>query len=149
MSRFQPETVEALEGAGWLPGRDVDIAEWEAALVADGFPAFGTAARRFLAEFGGLVVHDGGSGVTRARSPFTLRATACLGEADCFSEWAVDLGRPIDPIGELDGGTCARQYLGIDEHDELYCLLDDLRTFGRMPHAMDRLVLGHMPHDVL
>jgi hypothetical protein len=48
----------------------------------------------------------------------------------------------------LAGGTCAWANLGIDEHEEVYVVIDALATFGRMPRAMDRLVLGHMPRDI-
>ncbi|MBB4753864.1 SUKH-3 domain-containing protein [Actinoplanes lobatus] len=144
---LNPETREALTGAGWFPGRAVDTTAWEAGLTADGFPPLHAVARRFLTEFGGLRFLDGGPGVTRAREHFTLLPTDCLGEADTFIEWSADLGRDIAPLGELAGGTCAWTSLGIDETGEVYAFSGP-STFGRLPLALDHLILGHMPHGV-
>ncbi|GGN43387.1 hypothetical protein FHR83_001805 [Actinoplanes campanulatus] len=142
------ETREALTDAGWFPGRAVDTTSWEAELTADGFPPLHTAAHRFLTEFGGLRFPHCGPGVTRAREHFTLTPTDCLGEADGFLEWGADLGRDIAPIGELAGGTCAWTCLGIDETGEIYALSGP-STFGRLPRALDHLILGHMPRNTV
>lgn len=142
------ETRRSLVEAGWHPGRRVDTTRWETELVADGFPALHPAARTFLAEFGGLQFGDGGPGITRAREPFALVPTACSGEADRFIDWSADRGRTIAPIGEIAAGTCAWSFLGIDERQELYVVVDRLATFGRMPQAMDGLILGYMPRDI-
>jgi hypothetical protein len=142
------KTRKILKAAGWHPGRAVDPSRWQAELVADGFPALHPVAIRFLAEFGGLAVPDGGAGVTRAREPFTLTPTDCSGEADRFIEWGADIGRDIAPIGVLAGGTHAWANLGIDEHGEIYVVINWLATFGRIPEALDGLVLGHMPRDI-
>jgi hypothetical protein len=48
----------------------------------------------------------------------------------------------------LAGETHAWANLGIDEHGEIYAVINWLATFGRMPSALDRLVLGYMPHDI-
>lgn len=53
--------------------------------------------------------------------------------------------RALFPVGELDGG---RFIPGIDEYAELYVVDACLSSFGRMPVAMDNLVLGIMPTDV-
>ncbi|WP_436536854.1 SUKH-3 domain-containing protein [Actinoplanes sp. HUAS TT8] len=148
MDGFAAETRRCLEDSGWYVGRRVDTARWEAQLVADGFPALHPAAQKFLAEFGGLSFIDGGSGITRAREPFNLMPTACDGEAGRFIEWSADQCRSIAPIGELGAGTCSWSWLGIDEREEIYLVVDRLATFGRMPLAMDGLVLGHMPRDL-
>ncbi|GAA3250187.1 SUKH-3 domain-containing protein [Dactylosporangium siamense] len=142
------QTRQVLAAAGWHVGRKVDTACWEAELTADGFPEIHLAARRFLAEFGGLTVADGGAGVTRAREPFTLRPTDCLGEADRFIEWGEHTGRNLAPIGELAGNSCACAWLGMDEYEEIYVVVDELATFGRMPLAMEHLALGYMPRRI-
>lgn len=49
------------------------------------------------------------------------------------------------PVGELDGG---RFFLGLDETSELYVVEAWVASFGTMPVAMDRLVLGVMPTEV-
>ncbi|MFI1995141.1 SUKH-3 domain-containing protein [Actinoplanes sp. NPDC020271] len=145
---FAAETRQTLEEYGWHSGRQVDTTQWESELVADGFPSLHPAARVFLERFGGLWFLDGGSGVTRAREPFELVPTACEGEADRFIEWSAHLGRSIAPIGELGAGTCSWSWLGIDERQEIYLVSDWLGTFGRMPRAMDGLILGYMPREL-
>ncbi|GIG00251.1 SUKH-3 domain-containing protein [Catellatospora citrea] len=145
---FSEATRGILLEYGWHPGRSVDIAGWEAELVTDGFPPLHQAARQFLIEYGGLRFLDGGSGVTRAREPFRLVPTACSGEADRFIDWGEHINRDISPIGELAAGTCAWAYLGMDERGEVYVVIDRLASFGRLPLALDRLVLGHMPREV-
>ena len=144
-SRLRQQTREVLETAGWHVGRAVDTARWEAELAADGFPPLHPVALRFLVEFGGVDVPDGGPGITRARGPFTFGPTLCIGEAGRFTELGEGIGCGIAPVGELDGDTCACAFLGIDEQAELYVVDERLATFGRMPQAMDRLVLGYMP----
>ena len=147
-TRFRRQTRQTLEAAGWHAGRAVDTRRWEAELTADGFPVLHPVAVQFLAEFGGLAVPDRGSGFTRAREPFSLLPTGCTGEADRFIEWGDQIGRNIAPIGELAVGTCACAFLGIDEQEEVYVVVDALATFGRMPQAMDHLVLGYRSRDI-
>ncbi|WP_344506035.1 SUKH-3 domain-containing protein [Dactylosporangium maewongense] len=62
--------------------------------------------------------------------------------------WGEHIGRSIAPVGELAGNTCACAWLGMDEHEEVYVVVDELATFGRMPQAMDHLVLGYMPRRI-
>jgi hypothetical protein len=100
------------------------------------------------ARIPGLWFPDGGSGITRAREPFNVVPTACLGEADRFAEWSAHRQRSIAPIGDLASGTNAWSWLGIDEREEIYVVVDSTATFGRMPLAMDGLVLGYMPRDL-
>jgi hypothetical protein len=38
--------------------------------------------------------------------------------------------------------------LGIDQHKEIYLVINRLATFGRLPVAMDHLILGHMPDKI-
>ena len=147
-SNLRQHTRQILEAVGWHADRAVNTALWESELAADGFPPLHSAALRFLAEFGGLTVPHGGAGITRAREAFTLVPTECSGEADRFIEWGEHIGRDIAPIGELAGGTCALAFLGIDEQEELYVVVDRLATFGCMPQALDHLVLGYMPGDI-
>ncbi len=73
----------------------------------------------------------------------------CRGRC-CNAErgWSHEVGRHIAPIGELAGGACGLAWLGIDEQDEVYLVVDRLATFGRLPVAMDHLVLGYMPERI-
>ncbi|MBM2620561.1 SUKH-3 domain-containing protein [Actinoplanes sp. LDG1-06] len=147
--RLLPQTRRILGGAGWYSGRRVDTSRWSAELAADGYPPLHAAAVEFLAEFGGLSIPYGGSGISRAREAIALVPTLCDGEADRFIEWGQDIGHDLAPIGELAGGTCSWTNLGIDERGEIYTVIDGLATFGRMPDALDWLILGYMPRDLM
>ena len=130
-----------LREAGWVPGRQVDTSRWIGAWEAAGIAAH-EAARRFLAEFGGLDISISGRGVNRGREPFELDPLQCLGEEDRFGAWGDELGRSIFPIGVFDMG---RYFLGIDEEGEVLLVETWAASFGRMPAALDNLILGVRP----
>ncbi|MFD9005934.1 SUKH-3 domain-containing protein [Streptomyces sp. NPDC059582] len=135
-----PEQVEqTLRDAGWTPNRQVDPEAWLSALEADGLLRRHPSVSTFLAEFGGLAVRISGPGISRARAPFELDPMLCLGEEDRFSEWSDEIKKSIFPIGALDGG---RLCLGIDEYSEMYLVETWVASFGRMPEAMNNLILG-------
>ncbi|MFJ2748819.1 SUKH-3 domain-containing protein [Streptomyces sp. NPDC087297] len=138
---WSAEVETVLRGAGWYPGRNVDTTVWRERLEADGFRIH-SAAEDFLREFGGLTVVGGGSGITRAREPFELDPLLALGEDDRFGEWGEEIGHHLFPLGDLDHGHA---FLGLDERGELYVVVNWLARFGRMPEAMENLVLGVMP----
>lgn len=138
---WSAEVEVVLRGAGWYPGRSVDTTAWRVRLEADGFRIH-AAAEEFLREFGGLTAAGGGSGITRAREPFELDPLLALGEDDRFGEWGEEIARCLFPLGELDHGHA---FLGMDEQGELYVVANWLARFGRMPEAMENLLLGVMP----
>lgn len=138
---FDEVTTATLARAGWFPGRSVDVDRWAGQLREEGIELH-PAANAFLREFGGLVVDQSGTGISRAREPFTLDPATCDGEGDRFLEWSEELGRQIVPVGELDRG---RFCLGLDETSELYLVETLVATFGRMPAGLERLVRGVMP----
>ncbi|MGW1093504.1 SUKH-3 domain-containing protein [Streptomyces sp. NPDC002596] len=138
---WSAEVETVLRGAGWYPGRSIDTTGWRERLEADGFRIHSTA-EEFLREFGGLTVGSGGRGITRAREAFELDPLLALGEDDRFGEWGEEIGRRLFPLGELDHGHA---FLGLDEQGELYVVANWLARFGRMPEAMENLVLGVMP----
>lgn len=141
---FDDVTVTTLTQAGWFPGRSVPIDLWVAQLRYEGVEVH-TAATTSLSEFGGLSVGHRGPGVSRARESFALDPEECVGEGGRFLEWSQDLGRQIVPVGSLSDG---RFFLGIDEASELYSVEGFVKSFGPMPVAMDRLILGGMPEAV-
>ncbi|WP_192583719.1 SUKH-3 domain-containing protein [Streptomyces albicerus] len=132
---------EVLEAAGWAPGRKVDTGHWRAQFAAVGLPMH-EAAELFLAEFGGLSVRVHGPGISCARTPFEFDPELAVGEEYRFSECSKTIGRHLFPLGELDEG---RHFLGIDEFSEIYLVELRVGSFGRMPEAMENLVLGVMP----
>ncbi|MFC8505538.1 SUKH-3 domain-containing protein [Streptomyces sp. NPDC057411] len=138
---WSSEVERVLREAGWRPGRAVDTARWTRQLEQDGFRSH-AAAEDFLREFGGLAVGHGGAGITRAREAFDLDPLLALGEDDRFDEWGEEIGHHLFPVGELAGGHA---FLGLGEDGELYVVANWLARFGRMPEAMENLVLGVMP----
>ncbi|MFC1430618.1 SUKH-3 domain-containing protein [Streptacidiphilus sp. N1-3] len=138
MTDFSAEVHEELTAAGWAPGRTTDAEPWFEEYESRGLVAH-QAARAFLGEFGGLRFSLSGPGVSRARESFELDPMLCIGEEDRFIEWGADLGRNFFPIGDLDGG---RFFLGMDEDGEIYLIETWVASFGKMPQAMEGLVLG-------
>ncbi|MGW1246567.1 SUKH-3 domain-containing protein [Streptomyces sp. NPDC002535] len=138
---WSPEVERVLREAGWHPGRVVDATCWKQQLEQEGFRSH-AAAEDFLREFGELAVGHGGAGITRAREPFALDPLLALGEADRFDQWSQEIGHRLFPVGELADGLA---FLGLDEDGELYVVDDRPARFGRMPEAMENLVLGVMP----
>jgi hypothetical protein len=95
---FDEVTAGTLTRSGWFPGRSVDVDRWTGQLREEGIELH-AAADASLREFGGLVVDQSGPGISRAREPFTLDPTTCVGEGDRFLEWSEELGRRIVPVG--------------------------------------------------
>ncbi|MFH8419494.1 SUKH-3 domain-containing protein [Streptomyces sp. NPDC018038] len=135
------EVDDVLRRAGWRPGRSIDTTVWRELLEADGFRLH-AAAEGFLREFGGLTVGRHGSGITRAREAFDLDPLLALGESERFAEYGEEMHRCLCPVGELGQGHA---FLGMDERGELYALTGRPARFGRMPEALENLVLGVMP----
>ncbi len=104
-----------------------------------------SAAERFLAEFGGLVVDLRGPGRTAAKEPFELDPELCEGEEERFREWSAVLGRSLYPLGELDQG---RYFLGIDTEGVLYLVIDWLGSFGPGDAGLIALCEGTMPQQI-
>lgn len=141
MTAFSREVEEELRAAGWEPERSVNAAEWLSTYELRGIVVH-EAAKKFLAEFGGLKFLLSGPGVSSAREPFELDPMLCLGEEDRFSEWGADIGHSLFPIGELAEG---RYFLGIDEEEAIYLVETWIASFGKMPEAMENLILGLQP----
>lgn len=144
MSEYSPEVEDALRAAGWTPGRSTDVAGWTELFEADGVRPH-DAAITFLREFGGLSFNLTGPGASRAKSPFDLDPAQCEGEGDRFAEFGEELGRDLFPIGVLDRGAL---FLGIDENAEIYVVETWVGSFGPMPGAMEKLVLGVAPEEL-
>ncbi|GLY03498.1 MULTISPECIES: SUKH-3 domain-containing protein [Actinoplanes] len=142
--RFPAEVLEILSAAGWKPGRHVDVEPWRSGL-ADDF-SMHDAAARFLAEFGGLFVNIDGPGVQKAREAFELDPMRGVGD-DRLGEWSAELGRSLFPVGEFSYGYPF--LLAVDETGELYHVLDSLATYGPLPRALEKLILGYRARPLL
>lgn len=138
MDRFTPSAESALRDAGWRPARRTYVEAWIDHFEERGCVAT-EAAVDFLVEFGGLDFQIAGRGVDRAREPFDLDPTLCDGNVDRFLDWSTEIGRSLFPIGVM-----SRDYvcLGIDEFSELYLIESQILSFGRMPQALESLLLG-------
>lgn len=144
MTEYSPEVEDALRAAGWTPGRSTDVAGWTGLFEADGVRAH-DAAIAFLREYGGLSFDLAGPGVNRAKSPFAFDPAQCEGEGDRFAEFGEEIGRELFPIGVLDRGAL---FLGIDENAEIYVVETWIGSFGAMPAALEKLVLGVAPTEL-
>ncbi|MCX5147988.1 MULTISPECIES: SUKH-3 domain-containing protein [unclassified Streptomyces] len=137
---YSPAVVEELRAAGWEPGRSVDVDGWVAPLEEGGLAAH-TAARAFLAEFGGLRFMFSGPGVECAREPFLLDPSVCEGEEEVFLEWGEELALSLFPIGERAEGVA---FLAIDEHGAVISLGSGIAaTYGQAPGAFEKMLLGY------
>lgn len=141
---FPPEVETALRHDGWYPGRSVDTSAWSRMFESDGL-VMHPAAGRFLREFGGLALDVAGPGVDMARAPSQFDPQFCADEGDLFAEWSAEYGKEIFPIGQYDLG---RYFLGIGSDEEIYLVETWVATFGRVPEAIPRLVLGIRPRTL-
>jgi hypothetical protein len=138
------EALEVLRGAGWFDGRVVSVKRWQEELEADGFVVH-DAAVVFLSEFGGLAINVRGLGITRARVPFELDPSLCIGESDRFSDWGAHRGATFAPIGEMDYG---RFFLAMDEKGCLYEMDNALGKLAVGVAGLDMLIRGVAAEDV-
>ncbi|WP_434594663.1 SUKH-3 domain-containing protein [Streptomyces sp. A5-4] len=123
--RWSDLTDQVLRTAGWHPGRSVPTAAWESALREhDGFEVH-EAARRFLAEFGGLVVPDRGAGRTMARMEFNLNPALATWDAEIFEVLSEEAGAYLYPVGMIDRRN---SYLGMAPDGRAFTGMD-----GRHP----------------
>jgi len=136
--RWSAQTDGVLRAAGWWPGRSVRTETWVALLGERGAFIVHEAARRFLAEFGGLVTYGwpADSAVTQSAVRFDPLAVEWDGET--FGRLSEEAGRPLCPVGRADNGS---SYLAMAESGALYLareraeLLDESTDQG-----LDRLI---------
>ena len=137
--RFHSEVEAQLRDAGWEPGRTSStVVTWASALrQREG--DMPDAARRILAEFGGLTVGTGGAGQDHARATIQFDPTLALGEAEALS---VEAGERLYPLGHLDGGHFVG-FVGPNGAVWSFGVDEVLRQVGlTADDAFDRLLLG-------
>jgi hypothetical protein len=138
--RWSAETERVLRAAGWYPGRSVSTHEWETALRERGEFEIHDAARRFLAEFGGLESTERGPGKTMARMGFKLDPTVAEWEDEIFDVLSEEAGAELYPIGEADRRN---SYLGIAPDGAVYIGRDSVtRLAATAEEALEKLVEG-------
>ncbi|MCL7424174.1 SUKH-3 domain-containing protein [Streptomyces sp. YS415] len=138
--RWSEETDRVLRGAGWYPGRSVSTVEWENTLSEHGGFEIHEAARRFLAEFGGLESKERGPGKTMARMGFTLDPTLAEWDDEIFDVLSEEAGTDLYPIGEADRRNL---YLGIAPNGAVYVGMDSVTLLAETAdEALEKLVEG-------
>ncbi|MEU8979097.1 SUKH-3 domain-containing protein [Streptomyces sp. NPDC048309] len=138
--RWSAETDRVLREAGWYAGRSVPTQEWEASLRACGGFEIHEAARRFLAEFGGLQSSERGPGRTMARMGFRLDPTVAEWDDEIFDVLSEEAGVDLYPIGEADRRNC---YLGIAPNGAVYIGMDNVTLLAETADkALEKLAEG-------
>ncbi|WP_367130336.1 SUKH-3 domain-containing protein [Saccharothrix sp. HUAS TT1] len=138
--RWSEETERVLGEAGWRPGREVPTDGWESLLRERGGFEAHDAARRFLAEFGGLAVPARGPGVTSAKLSFTLDPSAAEWDDEIFDYLSQEAGAPLYPLGEVDRRN---SYLGMAPDGSVYLGMDSVMHLAESGDlALERLVEG-------
>lgn len=93
------ESKKRLEAAGWREGRDIDVAQYEAAYVSKGYP-LNPHAIRFLREFGGLALVYPHFRDKAAMDGCNFRADeACAWDRPWLRAYEQHLGQCIVPVG--------------------------------------------------
>ncbi|MFI9768216.1 SUKH-3 domain-containing protein [Streptomyces sp. NPDC052415] len=138
--RWSAETDRVLRRAGWYPGRSVCTAEWENTLREHGGFEMHEAARRFLAEFGGLESTERGPGKTMARMGFTFDPTVAEWDDEIFDVLSGQAGVDLYPIGSADRRN---NYLGIASNGAVYVGMDSVTLLAETAdEALEKLVEG-------
>ncbi|MEU6453039.1 SUKH-3 domain-containing protein [Streptomyces sp. NPDC047065] len=136
--RWSPRTDTVLRTAGWRPGRAVPTATWESILRERGGFAPHDAARRFLAEFGGLVTHGWPADTIATSSAIRFDPLAAEWQDERFARASREAGASLYPVGAADEGAAL---LGLGEDGSLHLLRDQTEFLSMTPdQALDRLV---------
>ncbi|MER6527716.1 SUKH-3 domain-containing protein [Streptomyces sp. NPDC001508] len=138
VGRWSPQTDEVLRRAGWRPGRAVPTETWEAVLLERGGFVAHEAARRFLAEFGGLVTYGWPVDPVVTGSAVRFDPLPDAWEAEAFASMSREAGTALYPVGRADGGGSR---LGIAEDGALHLATERVeRLGGTADEALDRLI---------
>lgn len=129
MQRWSMETDRVLRRAGWQPGRSVATETWEELLRERGFFLFHfhEAARRFLAEFGGLVTYGWPADAVATRSAVRFDPLTAEWDEAAFARLSEKAGTPLCPVGRADNGN---SYLAMAEDGALYLAREDVEQLA-------------------
>lgn len=140
-TRWSAETDWALRRAGWHPGRSVPTAEWERSLYEEdeGF-VMHEAARRFLAEFGGMTINVYGPGRTMSRSPVRLDPLVARWDFEIIDVQSEEMGTYLYPLGDTDRGNA---YLTMAANGVVYMGMDYPKLLADSgDQALSKLIEG-------
>ncbi|WP_430727329.1 SUKH-3 domain-containing protein [Streptomyces beigongshangae] len=127
-----------LRRAGWRPGRAVPTSTWEAVLSERGAFVAHDAARRLLAEFGGLVTYGWPADSISTSSAVRFDPLAAAWQEERFARAGREAGAPLYPVGTADEGA---GLLGVTEEGVLHLVRDRAEPLATtVDQALDRLV---------
>ncbi|MGW3653336.1 SUKH-3 domain-containing protein [Streptomyces sp. NPDC000878] len=136
--RWSTETDQVLRKAGWQPGRSVPTATWEWILRERGEFEVHEAARRFLAEFGGLVTYGWPADSILTRSAIRFDPLKAEWDSATFARLSEEAGTHLCPIGQAGNGN---SYLGIAADGAVYLAREHGELLAEtVDQALDRLV---------
>src|SRR5687768_9853466 len=98
--RWSAETDQVLRRAGWRPGRSVPTATWEWILRERGCFEIHEAARRFLGEFGGLVIYGLPADSITTQSAIRLDPLKAEWDDETFVRISDEAGTHLYPVGQ-------------------------------------------------
>lgn len=127
LQRWSSETDGVLRKAGWQPGRAVATDTWEWILRERGSFVVHEAARRFLAEFGGLVTYGWPADSSTTQSAIRFDPLTAEWDEETFARLSEKAGTPLCPVGRADNGN---SYLGMAENGVLYLAREGLEPLG-------------------
>ncbi|WP_078594102.1 SUKH-3 domain-containing protein [Streptomyces sp. NRRL S-920] len=137
-SRWSALTKRVLRSSGWDPDRWVLRPEWESELRERGFPVH-EAARRFLAEFGGLRTDEWTPGPVMPQSPYRFDPLSVPMEIEAFARFSDTAGEDLCPIGRADNGD---SYLGMAANGAVYVGTDRAELLADNGYdAVEKLVM--------
>lgn len=135
--RWPAENGRVLRAAGWYPGRSIPTGTWESVLHLHGEFEMHDAARRFLAEFGGVGIPFREPWDSMPWGEFRLDPLLALWDDEIFDDLSEQAGTYLYPIGMIDRRN---QYLGIAEDGAVYVGMDSVALLAPTPdEAMQRL----------
>ncbi|MDX3751161.1 SUKH-3 domain-containing protein [Streptomyces sp. AK08-02] len=136
--RWSTETEQVLRRAGWQPGRSVPTATWESILRERGEFKVHETARRFLAEFGGLVTHGWPPDSILTQSAIRFDPLKAEWDSETFARLSEEVGTLLCPIGQADSGN---SYLGIAVGGAVYLAREHTELLAEgVDQALERLV---------
>lgn len=137
---WSAETEHVLRAVGWFPGRSVSTVVWEKTLHEHGGFEIHDAARKLLAELGGLAFDLHGPGITMAQRPFLLDPLAAEWGDEIFDVLSEQAGVYLYPIGEASRRNA---YLGMAANGAVYWGMDDVRLLAATAdQALEKLIRG-------
>ncbi|MGW7257024.1 SUKH-3 domain-containing protein [Streptomyces sp. NPDC054834] len=128
--RRPAETDRVLRAGGWFPGRSVPTTTWEGILSETDEYEIHDAARRFLAEFGGVGVPYPAPHGAMPWMEFRLDPLLAMWDAEIIDDLGEQAGVGLYPIGMVDRRN---QYLAMADDGAVYVGMDNVSLLAPTP----------------